>query len=195
MFIKDINFFDRHKELERKEKTVSKEDAIKVIVLGVLFFGVLIGCIVLNILKIDIKQELIVIDARINNSQAQEKLIEHNRKQELLENVTNYRNALVAANDKLSTLIKPTSKIVQVFEALLPNGMKITSFNYQGGIVTLQCSSNQEDHITNYIQRLRSTDKVHSVAYSGFTKGEEASYSCTITLTMMPGGAVNESTK
>lgn len=188
MLIKDINFFERYNEAERREKTVSKEQAIAVIAIAIIVFGTLISTVTLNILKMTLKDELRSIEAELNSPTVIEQMAETTKKQAILDNMTHYYNAVEMASSKIMTLIKPDQQLINSFATILPADMRITSFNYSEGEVFLKCSSTMQESIATYIEKLKLLEHVYHVSYSGFTKGESQSYTCSIGITLMPGG-------
>lgn len=188
MLIKDINFFERYTEAEKREKTVSKEQAIGIVVIAIIVFGTVILTITLNMVKIGLKSELEGIQAELNSPTVMVQLEETGKKQIVLDKMNAYYQAVETANTKLSTFIKPDQKLINSFYSILPSGMTITSFNYSAGNVALQCSSIQQESIAIYIEKLKQLEHVSQVSYTGFTKGEGGAYTCSIGITVTPGG-------
>lgn len=194
MLIKDINFFDRYKEVQRREKNVSKQTAVQVIVIAVIIIGTTITTSVMQIQRVAIQSEIDSIEAFIQAPDTQAKLAEIEKKQQVLTNVTNYHDAIALANSKVATIIQPDKAMVQSITSLAPTGTVITDFNYSGGNITLQCKSDSEDKIAQYVHKLKALETVNTIGYSGFQKSE-VEYVSSITISLLPGGvedAVNQ---
>ncbi|MGL5676979.1 MAG: PilN domain-containing protein [Cellulosilyticaceae bacterium] len=187
MLIKDINFFDRYKEVERREKNISKTAAIQVVAIAGVLIITMITSSVMQIKKVDVQGEIDRINAYINSPETLEKVAAIEKKQLVLTNVTNYHDAIALANYKLGTIIQPDKAMVQSIVGLLPGGVVVTDFQYSGGNISLQCKSDTEDKIAQYVHSLKSVDTVYAIGYSGFQKSE-TEYESSITIGLLPGG-------
>ena len=197
MFIKDINFFDRYYEVQKRDKNISKQTTIQIgIVVGmlVLTFGLFTTFTVTNMA---IQGEINTINEYINSPDVQQKLAELTQKEKILTNATNYYNGIATATQKINTQIKPDKALFDGIVNLAPNGLIIESFSFLGGTIGIQCKADQDEKIAQYVNRLRKQENVFGVAYSGYTRaGEEGqNNTTTISIGIVPGGEVNADDK
>ncbi|MGL4363250.1 MAG: hypothetical protein ACRCSG_08315 [Cellulosilyticaceae bacterium] len=194
MFVKDINFFDRYRELERREKTVSKTTATQVIVVAVIVIATIVTTSIVQLINITLEDDIRVIKSFTESEETKRQLSEIERKQKQLDSVTGYHDGMALANSKYQTVIQPTKTMVDSVKALLPEGMTIQTFDYANGNISLKCQSNQEDKIAQYVHSLKTLKTVHNVSYMGFSgaTGEQSTYTTDITITLLPGGVADE---
>lgn len=197
MFIKDINFFDRYYEVQKREKNISKQTTLQIsIVAGmlVLTFGLFTTFTVTNA---SIQGEINTINNYINSPDVQQKLADLTEKEKVLTNATNYYNGIAAATQKIKTQIKPDQALFDGIVNLAPTGLVIESFSFSGGTIGIQCKADQNEKIAQYVNRLRKQKNIFGVAYSGYTRaGEDGqNNTTTISLGIIPGGENNADNK
>lgn len=194
MLIKDVNFFARYNEAQRREKTVSKQTVMQTSVVSGIVIVTIVGASVLQVMNTGIQSQIDTINAYINSPEVLAQSTEVAEKQKILDNVTGYYNAIETANYKLSTIIKPDKDLIASITSLLPGGTVITNFSISGGNVSLSCRSDQEAKLAQFVHALRSVETIFSVNYAGYTKAEN-SYTTSIQIVLNPGGiqdATNE---
>lgn len=197
MFIKDINFFDRYYEVQKRDKNISKETTVQIgIVAGmiVLTFGLFTAFTVTNT---SIQGEINTINDYINSPDVQQKLAVLTEKEKVLTNATNYYNGIATATQKINTHIKPDSALFDSIVNLAPAGLVIDSLSFAGGSIQIQCKADDDKKIAQYVHRLRIQEHLFGVAYSGYNSGGEGeqSYTTTISLGIVPGGMKNADDK
>lgn len=197
MFIKDINFFDRYYEVQKRDKNISKQTTMQIgIVAGmiVLTFGLFTTFTVTNA---GIQGEINAINDYINSPDVQQKLAALTEKEKVLTNATNYYNGIATATQKIKTQIKPDGALFDSIVNLAPTGLVIENFSFSGGTIGIQCKADQDEKIAQYVNRIRKQKNVFGVAYSGYTKaGEDGQNSTTIiSIGIVPGGEDNADDK
>lgn len=192
MLIKDINLFRRYKEVQRREKNVSKSSAIKVIVIGCIIIGTVVSISAIRILQADIEKEINAIDNFLSSEQVTENLDTVTKKVELLENATNYYTALKTASDNIYTYVKLNRALIEELTDILPGATSLTNFSYTLSSLSMSCISDSEDKIANYVHRLRGLEAIDKVSYMGYAQEESESYQAELTIVFRPGGGAHE---
>lgn len=194
MLIKDINFFDRYNETQRREKNVSKQTTVRVAIGAIIIIITVMTGTTFQILNTGLQNEINAINNYLNSPEVAEQLQVLNEKQKILDNVTNYYNGINTATQKINTIVKPDRALVESIIRLLPTDLVITDFNYSTGNITLKCEAMNDEKIAQLAHALRSLESISEVRYNGFDKkGEEGTMksSTTISISLNPGGTKN----
>lgn len=195
MLIKDINFFDRYHETQRREKNVSKTTTVRVASLAVILVATAMSFSVLQFMTADVQGEIDSINAYITSPEVAAQLEDLNEKVKIFDNANSYYMGIKSAADKIETNVMPDQELVALFTGLLPQGVQITSFSYSNGNVSLACKSDSENKLANYVHALKAQDMIHGVAYSGYSKAE-TEYTTSLQIILKPAGgeenAINE---
>lgn len=192
MLIKDINLFERYKEVQRREKNVSKSSAIKVLIIGCIIIGTVVSTSAIRILQVDMDKEISTIDEFLNSGQVTENLDVITEKLALLDNATNYYKTLKSASDNIYTEVKLSRELIEGLTKILPANTELRNFSYISGSLNINCISDSEGKIANYVHRLRSLDPIYKVSYTGYTQETGESYYADMIITFKPGGEGNE---
>lgn len=191
MLIKDINFFDRYKESQKRSGSISKETTTRVAICGgvaLAFFLVSGGMGAYTLAQ---QQEIDRINEYIQSSEVQEKLTQLAAKQQVLDNSTQYYKAIELANSKITTKVRFNQQMLDEIMKLKPANMTIDILSLNETSLAMNCASSSEPDITTFIHRLLAIPFVHKATYGGFSE-TDGKYATSITIAFKEGGTSHE---
>lgn len=187
MLIKDINFFDRYTEEQRRSRNISKKAVVQILTVSGIAIVTIVIASGMQVVNADLQGRIDRINAYINSEDVARQSEEVAAKEAILNNALEYFSAIDTANQKIATIIKPDKELITSITALLPSGTILTSFSISGGNISLECASDQEAKLAAYVHSLKSLETVFSVNYTGYQKNE-ANYTTSIQMALNPGG-------
>ncbi|MBU3810855.1 MAG: pilus assembly protein PilM [Candidatus Niameybacter stercoravium] len=184
---KNINFFERYREKQRREKQLSKTTLSRIAVIGGIIVVTGLAYSALAVMQQNIHSQIAEIDAYIQSPEVQEQLEELNEKVKIYDNANSYYQAVKAAGSKIETYIQPDAELVSQLVQLLPQGVTIENFSYSNGNISMSLKSDAENKIANYVHALKAQENIMRVDYFGYSK-DDTGYNTSVSITLKPAG-------
>lgn len=181
MKTKDINFYSQFADPSKKKNSI---ELILLVVAGVVIIA-LAGVYASLFLKDqDLKTQIDDLTAQTQDQTLLDKIKSSNEMAKDTQKL-NLVLELYYQNDRLieqQSVVREyvTDNLIMRIIECQSDIVKVNSFSYSDGTVTLSCTSATENEASMYVTRLRETEVFEWVDYNGFA-GSNGSYSFTVT--------------
>lgn len=126
------------------------------------------GVGIVKLLDSGVKSDIATIDEYIQSKQ--EPLAEIDRKNGIIEKLNNYSSMVTSAKNSFETFSVYNSEVNNIITEKLGD-VKIKTFSYSNGLLSLTCSAEKYDSPAAFIQRLTELDKFDNITYLGYSSG------------------------